>query len=153
MIARAVKRRNNNVKQQLSAKLLSPFTYNGSIPLLNPLNHKFRDNDPSKFIGKRVFMNYTYITDAKKSEIGEKRNKELYLENIRPMKSDNQHEFRARDITKIIQPRFRYVAANENERTINTINKLPKIDFERLNDKMIHFPDFRNNHSVPSKVY
>ena len=76
MAAKAIERRKINIMDQIASKTLIPSTHRGGIPLINPSFHKFRDEDPSTFIGQKIPL---YLTSKERAELAQKRYKELYL--------------------------------------------------------------------------
>jgi len=152
---RATKRREIKVNEQKTAGAIIPDIHQGSIPLIHPDLHNFRDEDPTKFLGPKTISNLKVLTSAERAALEQKKIKDLFLSTSEPAKISKPYEFRQSEKTTIIQPKFQYFfklkyilkyrvkASHDNERIMEALKKSPKIDFEKLDTKMMYFHDFR----------
>ena len=156
---RATKRRELKLSEQISAMKIIPSMHQGSIPLIHPSQHHFRDENPSKFMSARTMMNFTHLSSVERAELAQKKHKELFLSTTEPATVPKPQDFRPTQEVLIIQPKFQYIflyycektlflsrrvkAVHDNERINDAIGKSPKMDLEHLNAKMVHFHDFR----------
>lgn len=80
--------------------------HKGSIPLVHPSLHSFRDCDPSKFIGEKTMMNFHYLSAAQRAEKKETETKSLFLSASERSPIKKEHSFRPNQQTQVIQPKF-----------------------------------------------
>ncbi len=127
----------------------------GSIPLLHPSLHHFRDSDPTTFLGGRTMMNFTQMRASDRATIEQTKHKALFLSSTEPVAHQSQSpvDYRPADLVRFIQPRFQYQAymrlgyrmkaSHDNERLADAIKGSPPVNLEQVNTKMMYFHDFR----------
>jgi hypothetical protein len=107
------------IAEQLASETLIPCKvsvtqgvdkHSGSIPLLHPSAHKFRDCDPTRFIGSRTLMNFTYMPAAQRALLQQSQTQALLMSCREPGQKAGTAEFRTGDKTRVIQPRFQYMS-------------------------------------------
>eukprot|EP00826_Nyctotherus_ovalis_P064763 TRINITY_DN9508_c0_g3_i1.p1 TRINITY_DN9508_c0_g3~~TRINITY_DN9508_c0_g3_i1.p1 ORF type:complete len:115 (+),score=16.18 TRINITY_DN9508_c0_g3_i1:157-501(+) len=69
MIAKAIDRRNSCILAQMYSQALAPSIYKGSIPIIHPIHHKFRDIGSNKFMQNKGAASHSEIPKIRLKQI------------------------------------------------------------------------------------